>query len=196
VFLSVLHPLVRQAARFLEITEPKYCTLAVRNDDVPPGIYAFALYRWAKHGIRPDESLVPVVTHPQLEDRLLAFLQSATDTDTAASADPGVRDALDARHHTKWVEARADHIRQNQQMVAHRIQSLSVSHRARCAAIQDQISRATNEKIRLMKESELARAKTDFDLRMADLEQAANSGDIRATPVVFGTLLLTGEGER
>src|SRR5207249_4408398 len=84
VFLSVLHPLVRQAARFLEITEPKYCALAAPSNDVAPGTYEFALYRWTKHGIRPDESLVPVMTNPQLEERLLALLQSATDTGAAA----------------------------------------------------------------------------------------------------------------
>ena len=58
--------------------------------------------------------------------------------------------------------------------------------------IEDQIARATNDKIRLMKESELARANADFDRRTAELQQAASSGDIRATPVVFGTVTFLG----
>ena len=37
VHLSVLHPLVRQAAHFLDITEPKYFTLTVRSTEIPPG---------------------------------------------------------------------------------------------------------------------------------------------------------------
>ena len=123
------------------------------------------------------------------------MLQSATDTAAAALPDATARDALDARHHSKWIQAHADHVAENRQLVEHRIQSLSVSHRARCKAIEDQMARATNEKIRLMKESELVRANADFEGRMAELQQAANSGDIRATPVVFGTLSLTGEGK-
>lgn len=197
LFLSVLHPLVRQAARFLEITEPKTCALEAHNGDVAPGIYEFALYRWSQHGIKPDESLVAVVIgHSQLEQRLLALLQSATDTDAGTLPDASARDALDARHHSKWTQARADHIAENRQLVEHRIQSLSVSHRARYKAIEDQMARATNEKIRLMKESELARANSDFEHRMAELEQAANSGDIMATAVVFGTVSVVSEGER
>jgi len=71
-----------------------------------------------------------------------------------------------------------------------------VSHRARRKAIEDQVARATNDKIRLMKESELVRANADFVRRMAELQQAANSGDIRATPVVFGTISVTRECDR
>jgi ATP-dependent helicase HepA len=85
-----------------------------------------------------------------------------------------------------------DHIAENRQLVEHRIQSLTVSHRARCKSIEDQVARAMNDKIRLMKESELARANVDFNRRMAELQQAANSGDIRSTPVVFGTISVTG----
>ena len=54
--------------------------------------------------------------------------------------------------------------------------------------IEDQLDRATNDKIRLMKQSELARANADFERRMRELEQAAGSGDIHASPVLFGTI--------
>jgi len=42
-----------------------------------------------------------------------------------------------------------------------------------------------------MKDAELARAKADFRRRMAELQEAANSGDVVATPVVFGTFSVT-----
>ena len=196
VHLSVVHPLVRQAARFLEITEPKYCALAALSNEIPLGTHFFALYRWTKHGIRPDESLVPVADNLQLEASLLALLQSAIDPGPAPLPDAAECDALEARHHSRWTEAQANHIAENRQLVEHRIQSLTVSHRARCKSIEDQVARATDDKIRLMKESELVRAHADFDRRMAELQQAANSGDIRATAVVFGTLSVTSKGDK
>ena len=39
-----------------------------------------------------------------------------------------------------------------------------------------------------MKQSELARANADYERRMREFEQAASSGDIHATPVLFGVL--------
>ncbi len=196
VYLSVLHPLVRQAARHLEIKEPKYCALVAASDELPHGEYPFALYHWTKHGIRSDEALIPVCENSHLEESLLTLLQDATDDDSAIPSDGGYFDLLDTRHHAKWAEAFANHIEENRKLVQHRIQTLSVSHRARCEAIEYQIVRATNEKIKLMKESELVRANTDFTQRMTELQEAANGADIRATPVVFGTLAIRGEDRK
>ncbi|WP_169979793.1 DEAD/DEAH box helicase [Tautonia rosea] len=188
VYLSILHPLVRQAARYLELTEPACFAGEVDSSEVAPGTYRFALYRWARQGIRPDETLIGVAEDMAVEERLLVLLQSARASDAATLPDGAACDALDARHHARWSEARASHIAENRELADHRIQSLTVSHRARCKSIEDQLAQASNENIRRMKQGELARAHADFDRRIAELQQAANSGDIHGTPVVFGTL--------
>ena len=82
---------------------------------------------------------------------------------------------------------------ENHQLVEYRRQSLIVSHLARHKAIEDQLSRATNDKIRLMKQSELARANADYERRMQELERAATGGDIHAAPVVFGIIRVEAE---
>lgn len=191
VHLSVMHPLVRQAARFLQLDEPAFASLSIENAEIAPGDYRFALYRWKKQGVKADESFVVVASDPTIETALLTLLQSATENESAELPPQTEFDALDAQHHTKWTAAQANHIAENRQQVDHRIQSLTVSHRARCKAIEDQLDRATNEKIRLMKQSELVRANADFDRRMAKLHQAASSGDIHATPVLFGMITIT-----
>jgi ATP-dependent helicase HepA len=145
--------------------------------------------------VRPDETIMTVADEPKLEAALLSLLRIAATAGPGSLPGAAACDALDARHHEKWREAQAKHIAENEQLVAHRVQSLTVSHRARCKAIEDQIARATNDKIRLMKESELARANADFSRRMTELEQAAHSGDIRATLVVSGTVTLQGTGQ-
>ncbi|MHB1557723.1 MAG: DEAD/DEAH box helicase, partial [Isosphaeraceae bacterium] len=44
VYLSVVHPLARQAARFLEITEPACVTLTAASESIPAGTHFFAVY--------------------------------------------------------------------------------------------------------------------------------------------------------
>ncbi len=195
VHMSVLHPLVRQAARFLEIAEPKYFTMEAKSADLPAGRHDFALYRWSKQGVKADESLVAVVEDPAVEAALFALLEAAMDGAGGEAPDVEACDALDARHHQKWSEARASHIAENRQLVEHRIQSLTASHQARCKALEDQLARATNERIRLMKQGELGRANADFERRLADLQRLAEGGDIRATPVVFGTITIRAGGQ-
>ena len=190
VHLSVTHPLIRQAAHHLRLDEAAYAVLQVQSTDVPPGDYPFGIYRWQKQGVKVDETLVPVASHPAVEEELLALLQIATTREGVGLSENAEFDALDARHHTKWRAAQANHIAENRQQVEHRIHSLAVSHAARCKSIEDQLNRATNDKIRLMKQSELARANADFERRLWDLEQAAGSGDIHASPVLFGTIVV------
>ena len=135
-----------------------------------------------------DELLVPVASEAVVEDALLKLLQSSTESTHSALSNSSEFDELDARHHAKWTAAQANHIAENRQHVDHRIHSRTASHRARCKAIEDQINRATNDKIRMMKQGELARANADFERHMSELQRAASSGDIHATAVLFGTI--------
>jgi hypothetical protein len=140
------------------------------------------------HGIRPDEQLVVVADHAELEKGLMKALPDASELSQASPDCAFAFDDLDQRHHSKWAAAQADHIAANQQLAEHRIQSLSVSHRARVKTLEDQLAKATNEKIRVMKQGEMARANADFERRLAELKQAGSAGDVRAAPIMFGTI--------
>ena len=187
VHLSVTHPLVRQAAHHLRLDAAAFTVLSMQSEELPPGQHCFGIYRWQKQGAKPDETLVAIATEPQIEEKLLALLQAAQPHDAPLPAQAEF-DALETRHYERWRTARANHIEENRQLAAHRIHSLSVSHEARRKVISDQLARATNDKIRLMKQSELARAEADFERRREELEKAAGAGDIQATPVVFGVI--------
>ena len=187
--------MVRQAARHLDLDEPAFCSVTVNSEDVASGEYLFAIYRWSMCGIRPDQSLVAVCGNAAVEASLFSLLQKATDADATDLPSRREFDGLDALHHRKWAAAKGDHVDENRLVVEHRIQSLKVSHRARCGAIEEQISRATNDKIRLMRESELARANADFNRKMAELQQAAHAADIMASPVVLGILTVNGRAD-
>ena len=193
--LSVLHPLVRQAANSLHITEPGYVSLVVQYADITPGVYRFVLYRWKRHGVKQDESLVAVSSPPLTEPVILQIMQSAVEVEQSEIHSLADFEDTDAQHYAMWRSAQANHIAENRQLVEQRIQSLAISHRARSKALEEQVNRATNDKIRLMKQSELGRANADFDRRNAALQRAANSGDIHAGAVIFGRIRVTKRGE-
>lgn len=190
IYLTALHPLLRQAALALAPTEPAHVSLVVQSVQLPAGVYPFALYRWRFQGIKPDEKLVCIASTPEAEQTIPALLDAATDAPDAAPTDVATKEILEYRHHQRWTEARANHIAQNQQWTEQRVQSLTVSHRARRKAIEDQITRATNEKIRIMKESELARAEADFERRMEELKAAGERADVLADTVLLGKIEL------
>ncbi|PLX85598.1 MAG: helicase [Desulfuromonas sp.] len=195
IHLSVAHPLVRQAAHCLRLDDPVDVAISVQHTDLPPGEHHFAIYRWKKQGVKSDETLIAVAARQEIENALLTLLQMGSDNRKHSPLSISERDTLDMRHHLKWTEARGNHIAENRQIVELRAQSLTVSHQARCKAIGDQLAVATNDKIRLMKEGELARANADFSRHMEQVQQAAERADILAVPAVFGTLEIVGGGQ-
>jgi ATP-dependent helicase HepA len=190
--LSLTHPLVRQAAHYAARTEPAETHLVVRDISIPSATYRFAIYRWTLHGVRSDEQLVVVTDTPEIDAVLLPLLLRAEGHDRQPSSEPEDFRDLDARHHTKWADAVAKHAADNRQTVEYRIQSLNASHAARRRVIEDQIARATNEKIQIMRKSELGRADADYARHLAELERAAEAGDIHTAPVLFGVLTVRG----
>ncbi len=191
VFLNVLHPLVRQAARYHERSGSVRVSLVASSEAIPPGHYPFALYQWRKVGIRSDEALVAVASDPKLKGVVMALLENAADDPATTEPGEAAVDQLDKRHHSEWRSARANHMAESRELVQHRQQSLGTSHRARCNLLQDQIGSATNDKIRRMKEGELARANYDYEKRVTEMERLAESADIHAALVVQGMLRIT-----
>ena len=192
-FLNVLHPLVRQSAQHLERRESVDVDLIASSDQIQEGKYPFALYRWKKLGVKNDEHLEPVVLDPDVEHLLLDLIRSAVDNPEPSQPSTSDLDQLDGSHHEKWRNAQTSHIADNHALIEQRVQSLTMSHQARCRLLNDQIAAATNDKIRLMKESELARANADFRRRKDELALASKSGDVHASLVVAGFISITKE---
>lgn len=188
VLLSLGHPLLRQAATYLQEGDAVAVRLCVVNDTLPEGLHPFALYRWARQGVKRDEDLVPVARASAVAEALLELLPAAADAQSLELPGQQVWDDLDAVHHRLWLAETAQHAEDNRQLVGVRIQSLTASFTARRALLDEQIGRATNDKIRVMKQAELDRAQVDFDVRVGSLKRAAESGDIKATPAVFGVI--------
>ena len=192
VYLNILHPLVRQAAQHMQRPDTIQAHLTTASTSVPPDTYAFSLYKWKKVGARADDTLVAIASDPRLDDAVMGLLETAVDKHDGRPSQTAAALRLDERHHERWRAARADHMAENRELVQHREQSLTVSHRARCKLLEDQTNSATNAKIRRMKEAELHRANVDYERRLGELQRLADSADIHAALVVEGTIEVTG----
>ena len=101
VYLHVLHPLVRQAARYLERSQAVQVSLIAPSEAVPAGEYPFALYQWRKVGLRSDDTLVAVASDPNLDGAVMSLLETAADEPAGAPPDKGAIDRLDKWHHVE-----------------------------------------------------------------------------------------------
>ena len=191
-FVMPLHPLVKQAAVALDVQQPVVTALKARTESVPAGRYGFAIYQWQFHGIREDLILMPIASSDAVTQHVGRLLEIAVDADEQKYVDAGEREALDAEHYRRWSAARSDHRRRTIELVRFRRESLSTSHLARMALLNEQLRQTDDAKIRRMRQSQIAAAEADYARRANELDSALDTADIVWAPVAYGTLTIGG----
>jgi len=190
VLITPIHPLVRQAAASSDLHSRVVISLQSKSSEVPANTYCFAIYQWQFHGIRNDMVLCPVVQSDVLRKHLMNLLESAEELSDVPSDFPNkqLQEELDNQHYGLWHEACEKHKKRTKELAEHRRESLTTSHRARIALLEEYLKSATEEKIQRMRRSQLASAEADYERHIKEIEIAIERADITSQPVAFGIL--------
>ncbi|MEA3544567.1 MAG: SNF2-related protein, partial [Thermodesulfobacteriota bacterium] len=193
-FIMPLHPLVKQAVLLSDSNQRVITNLAVNSDEVPAGQYEFAIYQWRFHGIMEDLILQPIASSEIATEHLIRFLENAVDHPDAIpdGVDAAVWDGLDAQHYTLWVDAKTKHRQRTRKMAEYRRESLTTSHRARIALLEEQLKQATNDKIQKMRQSQITTADADYARHIQELDIAMERADVISGPVAYGVINVKG----
>ncbi|MBZ5619496.1 MAG: DEAD/DEAH box helicase family protein [Acidobacteriia bacterium] len=190
--ITPVHPLVRQAARSTECADRLACVFAVQDASVPAGDYPFTIYEWRHQGLQQDLTLQPVCAVAELTKLFPEMITRATPIDGYETMpDSKVFDMLDGQHYALWTQAKRQHVQKTQQLAAYRIASLETSHRARLALLGEQLAKATDERIRRMRQSQIVSAEADYQRRRQEIDRAIGEADITAQPIAFGVMKVT-----
>ena len=191
-FVMPLHPLVLQAAAFLESPEPVYVAFTVTDSDSFSGTFNFAIYAWEYKGVRPEIKLIPVCDD-KVRDNFFDNLESgvALDFDDIMPSESDFR-VLDKIHHGLWQQEKEAHQKQTKEICSYRFESLQTSNRGRVNVVTDQLTSATNDKIRKMRQAQLNNIQNEYERDLAEIKKAEDGADIHSRPIVFGVLKVRG----
>jgi hypothetical protein len=189
-FIMPLHPLVKQAAQSLDSNRRVVTSLQAASNEAPIGRCKFAVYQWRFLGVREDLDFMPIALNQDLTEHLGRLLETAVDCPAPLSGEIDVADwdDLEAQHFKLWDEARTRHRQKTRQLAEYRRESLTASHRARIALLNEQFEQATNERIQKMRRSQIASAEADYSKRIQELDIALERADIIAKPVAYGVI--------
>lgn len=190
VFITPTHPLARQAAQAIEPSVPLICDMSIESNNVPPGRYPYAIYRWRKLGLKEDFTFQPICVQPEIALHMLHLLESAHYRVSTSPITMEEERDLEKVHYHLWSNARAEHIEEIADVARSRMTSLATSHTARLALLEEQRDAATDARIRRMRESQIETAKRDFEWRADTLKKSAEQCDIIAEAVAFGVLVV------
>ena len=180
------------AARAFAGTEEVHVSLGVHAPSLPGGPHAFAIYQWQLSGLKEDAMLVPVVADPQVARTLMDVLASARDATSASMPSRSMLESLDSWHHELWEARRAAHVAETAEIARFRRDSLDASHRARMAILEEQLARASEDRIRRMRSGQIARAVADHAEALAKLARDQARADILVRRVAAGVIEIEG----
>ena len=186
--INIVHPLVKQAAKMLNIKSDVVTTLKVKTQKVPTGCYKFAIYQWHFHGIKEDLQLKSITLDEQLTPHLDHLLEKAVDHDDWRASEPFDWKELDKRHYQLWTETLEKHRQNTRELAEYRRESLSTSHRARINLLEYQRAQVDDPNIQRMRGYQIANAEADYKRRIKELDAAMKKADITTELVAYGIL--------
>lgn len=186
-FITAMHPLAKQAAKFFVGDEPSYLCLRCFTDDIPAGEYVFSILAWKYEGFNTYTKLISVCENESVAKELPYVLEEAVNAD---KKDNGEYDwtALEDKHIRMWQEEREAHKQNVRTTMAFRLESLANTHRNRVRSLEQQIRDAVDENIRRMRQGELETVRENYEKKVAAIKETADRAEIYANLLVNGVL--------
>ena len=188
--LSITHPLVKQAAKFLQNNNKTVTTLKVKTNKVAKGNYSFVIYQWKYLGEHEDLVLKPIASDKAVTNQLTDLLKLSENAACDFEVSDEIWDEVENNHHEIWQKELAEHKNRTEDLIRYKEASLKTSHNARLATLFEQLSKSSDKKYQIMTEGKINIAKEDFERHMRQLEDARNKADVLIDLLSYGILIV------
>lgn len=186
--ITLTHPLVKQAADYLQSKGKHVTTLTVKTDRFTPGEYPFAVYQWKMVGDKTDIDIKTISENEDLNQILFELLKDSRPAEHHTAVNSSAWERIEAIHHDIWERDLAEHKRKTIERIKYKEASLYTSHSARVGALKDQLKNAKNDVSFKLTEGKLNVALADYERHLAELQQAKEEADILFELLAYGIL--------
>ncbi len=192
-FITPMHPLVKQAARYFATNEVSYIHLKYTDDSLPSGTYPFAVYAWSYVGLNPRFKVVSICENETIASNLNDILQQADTTSDEVSFTAGTWSALEGEHIRLWELEKEKYLQTVRSTATFKIESISSNYRNRKRLLEQKILDAFEPKIKRMYEGELNTATENYEHKINEINSNIARADIHTILIAKGILEIKGE---
>ena len=97
-------------------------------------------------------------------------------------------DDLEQEHFVAWKAEKEKYLTESKQIIGFKLESLTSSQQGQVRAVQNQLSKTTNEQIRIMRQGQLDRLEKSFIDKQVALKNEIDKCDIVAIKLAVGIL--------
>lgn len=187
-FVTPIHPLVKQAAKYFATNKTSYIHAEYYSDELPGGNYIFSIYAWNYVGMQSAFKVVPVCEKDFLSEEILSILQEANTTIQHPNIERNAWDGLEAIHINLWQAEKARYIANVQNSANYKLESIGSNYRNRKRNLEQKIHDAFDERILRMYQSELQSAEKNYNAKVAEINDRVSRADIHTMLVAHGII--------
>ena len=190
MLITPAHPFVRQSAMHFNEPQKNFAVLKTVTNLAEAGTYPFIVYQWIYCGERENLVLKPICNTLSVNKYLLELFQQSEDFEKELPVTDELWEGIEAIQHDMWEKELNRYRLDTHEMITYKLGTLETSHRARISFIKEQIRKASNAKIRIMREAELYNANMDFEFRKSKLQDTLKKADIVVSKLLYGVLIV------
>lgn len=191
-FITAMHPLAKQAAKYYSHRESAYLHLQLHTAEIPSGQYVFSVYAWQYTGYNTYTKLITVCENEKIAVELPFLLE---DADSSESKPNGQFNwsSIENHHVSMWLEAREKHKSEIKALEAYKLESITNTFRNRIRSLEQQIKDAYDENIKRMRQSELDTVREKYSRKITEIKEIADKADVLTTLLVNGVITIMGD---
>ena len=191
-FITAMHPLAKQAAKYYSHRESAYLHLQLHTSEIPSGQYVFSVYAWQYTRYNTYTKLITVCENEKIAVELPFLLE---DADSSESKPNGQFNwsSIENHHVSMWLEAREKHKSEIKALEAYKLESITNTFRNRIRSLEQQIKDAYDENIKRMRQSELDTVREKYSRKITEIKEIADKADVLTTLLVNGVITIMGD---
>ena len=190
MFITALHPLVKQAALHFSVADTAYIKIRAYSEILPEGMFPFSVFSWRYTGTNPFSKLITICENSDVAHELPDILQNNPESVSEELDAVPNWDGLELLHTNEWMSAKEKYLSDAANIAMFKLESLENTHRNRVRSLEQQIHDAYDESIRRMKFGELETVEADFGKRINDIKLAQARADIHTTLLANGVIVI------
>jgi len=187
-FITPMHPLVKQAAKYFATNVVSHIHLQCYSDELPEGTFPFSIYAWSYVGLHPMFKVVSVCSNDTVAGELTEILQEADDVSSNVSVDANTWQGLEGKHISLWQTEKERYMVNVRNTANFKLESISSNYRNRKRTLEQKIRDSYEEKIIRMYQSELNTATENYQSKVTEINERTERADIHTALVANGII--------
>lgn len=187
-FITAVHPLVKQAARYFGTNGLLNVNLTVNSYSINPGTYPFSVYVWKYVGLKPGIKIKVVCNNDDVVAEWDEIIQSAKTTAVKGTIDKGVWDALERKNINLWRDEKQKYVEELRADVAFRLETVKNNYNQTILNYEQRLKDLTDERMIKMYESMIEDKTEEYQGKVGELKRKSEQADIHFTLIANGIL--------